>query len=75
MLIDYFYLNKTLEVSIKSPNYIKINGLVFLEDNSLKTKVKLDSKVRSLTSGIAIIVKKKKKIYGFADHRRDGSVR
>ena len=61
VLIDYFYLNKTLEISIKSPNYIKINGLVFLEDNSLKTEVKLNSKVRSLTSGIAIIVKKKKK--------------
>ena len=75
VLIDYFYLNKTLEISIKSPNYIKINGLVFLEDNSLKTEVKLNSKVRSLTSGIAIIVKKKKKIYGFADHRRDGTVR
>ena len=75
VLIDYFYLNKTLETSIKSPNYIKINGLVFLEDNSLKTEVKLKSKVRSLTSGIAIIVKKKKKYYGFADHRRDGTVR
>ena len=75
VLIDYFYLNKTLATSIKSPNYIKINGLVFLEDNSLKTEVNLKSKVTSLTSGIAIIVKKKEKFYGFADHRRDGTVR
>ena len=75
VLIDYFYLNKTLATSIKSPNYIKINGLVFLEDNSLKTELNLKSKVTSLTSGIAIIVKKKEKFYGFADHRRDGTVR
>ena len=75
VLIDYLYLNKTLEISVKSPNYIKINGLVFLEDNSLKTEVNLKSKVTSLTSGIAIIVKKKEKFYGFADHRRDGTVR
>ena len=75
VLIDFFYLNKTLENSIKSPNYLKINGLVFLENNSLKPKIKEKSKVRGLTSGIAIIFKKKKKFYGFADHRRDGTVR
>jgi len=75
VLIDYFYFNKTLEASIKSPNFIKINGSIFLENISLKPKVKGYSKVRNLTSGIAIIVKKKNKIYGFADHRRDGTVR
>ena len=75
VLIDYFYLNKTLETSIKSPNYIKINGLVFVENDTLQTRVKQNSKVRSLTSGIAIILKKNKKFYGFADHRRDGTVR
>ena len=43
--------------------------------DSLKTELNLKSKVTSLTSGIAIIVKKKEKFYGFADHRRDGTVR
>ena len=75
VLIDYFYFNKTLENSIKSPNFIKINGSVFLENISLKPKVKENSKVRNLTSGIGIIVKKKNKFFGFADHRRDGTVR
>jgi gamma-glutamyltranspeptidase/glutathione hydrolase len=75
VLIDYFYFNKTLENSIKSPNFIKINGSIFLENISLKPKVKENSKVRNLTSGIGIIVKKKNKFFGFADHRRDGTVR
>ena len=39
------------------------------------SKVKENSKVRNLTSGIGIIVKKKNKFFGFADHRRDGTVR
>ena len=75
VLIDYFYLDKSLELSIKSPNYIKINGKIFLENLSLKSQIKENSIIGDLTSGIGIIVRDENQLVGFADPRRDGTVR
>ena len=35
ILIDFFYFNKSLFDAINEPNYIKINGKIFLEHKSL----------------------------------------
>ncbi len=75
VLIEYFYKNKSLSESINSPNYIRINGKSFIENQKLKPKIIGNAKVRSLTSGLGIIEKKDDFYFGFADSRRDGTVR
>ncbi|MAZ07608.1 MAG: hypothetical protein CMM99_04010 [Rickettsiales bacterium] len=75
VLIDVLYLEKDIDQSIKSPNYIAINGKIFLENEKLNLKLKKKGKVRKLTSGLAIIQKKNDYYLGVADNRRDGSVR
>ncbi len=75
VLIEYFYKNKSLSESINSPNYIRINGKSFIESQKLKAEIIGNTKVRSLTSGLGIIEKKDDLYFGFADSRRDGTVR
>ena len=67
-------MNENIEKAIKKPNYIKINGKVFLEDKLLNNELDDKGTIRSLTSGIAIIKKIGKKYHASADHRRDGTV-
>ena len=52
-----------------------MNGKIFLENEKLNLKLKKKGIVRKLTSGLAIIQKKNDYYIGFADNRRDGSVR
>ena len=75
VLIDVLYLDKDIDLSIESPNYIAINGKIFLENEKLNLKLKKKGVVRRLTSGLAIIQKKNDYYLGVADNRRDGSVR
>ena len=74
-LISTLYLNKTIEKAINEPNYIKINDKIFVETDSLRDIVKQNALKRNLTSGLAIIIKKKKNFKAVADSRRDGTVR
>ena len=39
VLIDVLYKNVEIYKSIESPNYIKINGNIFLEDEILQEKI------------------------------------
>ena len=73
-LISILFLNENIEKAIKKPNYIKINGKVFLEDKLLNNELDDKGTIRSLTSGIAIIKRIGKKYHASADHRRDGTV-
>ena len=75
VLIDVLYLEKDINQSIESPNYIAINGKIFLENEKLNLELKRKGEVRKLTSGLAIIQKKNNYYLGVADNRRDGSVR
>ncbi|MBD23197.1 MAG: hypothetical protein CL572_06005 [Alphaproteobacteria bacterium] len=76
VLIDVLYKDLEIYKSVQSPNFIKINGKIYLEDKSLKKKVSKDkSVIRNLTSGLAVIKKTKNGFIGVADYRRDGSVR
>ncbi len=75
VLIDVLYLEKDINQSLESPNYIAINGKIFLENEKLNLELKRKGEVRKLTSGLAIIQKKNNYYLGVADNRRDGSVR
>ena len=60
VLIDVLYKNVEIYKSIESPNYIKINGNIFLEDEILQEKIiNRNSNIRKLTSGLAVIKNKK----------------
>ena len=74
-LISTLYLNKNIERAINEPNYIKIKDKIFVETDSLRDIVKQNALKRNLTSGLAIIIKKKKNLEAVADSRRDGTVR
>ena len=74
-LISTLYLNKNIERAINEPNYIKIKDKIFVETDSLRDIVKQNALKRNLTSGLAIIIKKKKNFEAVADSRRDGTVR
>ena len=54
---------------------IKIKDKIFVETDSLRNIVKQNALKRNLTSGLAIIIKKKKNFEAVADSRRDGTVR
>ena len=75
ILVDYFYLGKKIKESIENANYIKIYGNAYVEDEKLKGIINDKVKVRSLTSGLGVIIKKNKSLFGYADPRRDGTVR
>ena len=75
ILIDYFYFGKKIEESINDSNFLRIYGKTFIEDGKLKDSINDKAQVRSLTSGIGIIIKKNKSLFGYADPRRDGTVR
>ena len=72
--ISTLYLNKNIEKAINDPNFIKIKDKIFVETDSLKDVVKQNALKRNLTSGLAIIIKKKN-FEAAADSRRDGTVR
>ncbi len=74
-LVSTLYLNKNIEKAINEPNYIKIKDKIFVETDSLKDMIKQNALKRNLTSGLAIIIKKKKNFDAAADSRRDGTVR
>ena len=74
-LISILYQNINIEKAINDPNYIKIKDKIFVETDSLKDIVKQNALKRNLTSGLAIIINKKKKFEAAADYRRDGTVR
>ena len=65
VLIDVLYLEKNIYQSIKSPNYIAVNGKIF-KNEKLNLKLKKKGIVRKLTSGLAIIQKKNDYYIGFA---------
>lgn len=75
ILIDYFYFEKKIKESIGDSNYIKIYGKTFVEDEKLTAIINGKVQVRSLTSGLGVIIKKNKSLFGYADPRRDGTVR
>ena len=76
VLIDIFYKNTEIYKSIESPNYVKINGNTYFEDENLKEITSENEPIiRKLTSGLAVIKKTKDGFIGVADPRRDGSVR
>ena len=74
-LTDVLYDKKNIIISVKSPNYLKIKGKIFIEDPALFDSIKSKAKVRKLNSGLAIIKKENNNFLGVADFRRDGSVR
>lgn len=75
ILVDYFYFGKKIKESIGDANYIKIYGNTFVEDEKLAAIINEKVQVRSLTSGLGVIIKKNKSFFGYADPRRDGTVR
>ncbi len=74
-LISSLYLNEKIDKAIEKPNYIKINGKIFVEDESLNYNLKKIGMKRNLTSGLAIIKNEGEKLIAGADSRRDGTVR
>lgn len=74
-LIDIFYLKLEIKETIQNPNYIRIKNKTFVESSNLKEKIRGKSSVRNLTSGLAIIKKKKNGYSVGADYRRDGTTR
>ena len=71
---DFFSDYKIGEI-VERPNFLKINGKGFFEKEILNNISSEIGKIRNLTSGLAIIKKKKESYIGVADSRRDGSVR
>ena len=69
--------------SLSNGNYVKKNGKIYLENgkfaDEIKTKLEVSetSQVigRSLVSGLGVIIKKENGLYGYADIRRDGTVK
>ena len=71
---DFFSDYKIRDI-VERPNFIKINGKNFFEKKILNEISSETGRIRSLTSGLAIIKKKNGFYIGVADSRRDGSVR
>ena len=64
VLIDIFYKNTEIYKSIESPNYVKINGNTYFEDENLKEITSENEPIiRKLTSGLAVIKKTKRWVY------------
>ena len=74
VLIDILYFDENPESSINKPNYISINGNIFLENGYEDPDLENQFKFRSLTSGLAIIQSRDGQLIGAVDKRRDGSV-
>ncbi len=74
VLIETLYKKIDLEKSLNNPNYLRIKGKTFLEDESLKKDLIGNANIRNLTSGLAVIYKTKDGYLGVADTRRDGTV-
>ena len=74
-LLECLFLNEKIDKAIEKPNYIKINGKIFVEDESLNYNLKKIGMKRNLTSGLAIIKNEGEKLIAGADSRRDGTVR
>ena len=75
VLIDIFYNKIDSASSIRKPNYIKIRDKTFVENEYLKKNLKQVSKIRNLTSGLAIIENTENGFNGIADFRRDGTAK
>ena len=75
VLIDIFYNQIDSASSIRKPNYIKIRNKTFVENEDLKKNLKQVSKIRNLTSGLAIIENTENGFNGIADFRRDGTAK
>ncbi|MBS91822.1 MAG: hypothetical protein CMM95_02055 [Rickettsiales bacterium] len=75
VLIDFFYFDLDLKTSLNSPNFLRIKGKSFVENEEQNKKIENNGLVRSLTSGLAVIKKEKGNYIGIADKRRDGTVR
>ncbi|MBC10822.1 MAG: hypothetical protein CMP32_02795 [Rickettsiales bacterium] len=75
VLIDIFYNQIDSASSIRKPNYIKIRDKTFVENEDLKKNLKQVSKIRNLTSGLAIIENTENGFNGIADFRRDGTAK
>lgn len=80
-IIDVLYYKKEPILSVREGNYVKKNGVIYLEKdkfniNDFKNKVTNFKKIKevNLTSGLTIILKRHKDYIGVADPRRDGSV-
>lgn len=82
-IIDIFYSKISPMDSLSNGNYVKKNGKIYLENgkfaDEIKTKLEVSetSQVirRSLVSGLGVIIKKENGLYGYADIRRDGTVK
>jgi gamma-glutamyltranspeptidase/glutathione hydrolase len=74
-LIAVLYMNESIEKAIEKPNYIKIKGNIFVEDDILNNELSTKGLKRNLTSGIVIIKKNDDGYIAAADSRRDGTVR
>ena len=74
-LIAVLYMNESIEKAIEKPNYIKIKGNIFVEDDILNNEISIKGLKRNLTSGIVIIMKNDDGYIAAADSRRDGTVR
>ena len=74
-LISILYSNSNIKEAIEGPNYIKIRGKIFIENEKLNKKLTTNGVKRNLTSGLGIIIKEKGRYTAGADSRRDGTVR
>ena len=74
-LISILYSNSNIKEAIEDPNYIKIRGKIYIEDEKLNNKLAIKGVKRNLTSGLGIIFKEKDRYLAGADSRRDGTVR
>ena len=74
-LISILYSDLEIKESIENPNYIRIKGKTYVEDEMLNKNLEIPGLKRNLTSGLGIIKKKDGEFIGAADSRRDGTVR
>ena len=54
-LISILYSNSNIKEAIEGPNYIKIRGKIFIENEKLNKKLTTNGVKRNLTSGLGII--------------------
>ena len=59
----------------EKPNYIRIKGNTFVEDDLFNNEIRNKGLIRNLTSGLIIIMKNDDEYIAAADTRRDGTVR
>ena len=65
-LISILYSNSNIKEAIEGPNYIKIRGKIFIENDKLNKKLTTNGVKRNLTSGLGIIIKEKRKVYSWS---------